>query len=549
MASHYGRYKILTDLIPTGNIEKDEKIIPQIIERSKPFHDENVRKMEELYNYFFNHTDIENKTKTTRNDVNNKISKPICYIACVRKNSYCFGKPFQFISSQAEQKKQNEVKAFTDALSADSYESHLTETTLHSSWSALGYKYITKPSKEEIEDGMYFKTVSDIDPRQAFVVYENSMEKEPVLGVVFYNAEEVEGEGPSQKITNVTVYNVFTKWHKWVFKCKGTNYQLVPFNIFTGKEYISLNGFPYRFDVRAIDGKVVAKQSTIPLIEYQRNPQRINDFEIAKGLIDAANMIISCAVDKIQQNVDYVLKLKDIDVGEWDDEGKNPIFDRIMKYLAANILPIKSNEGAITQPDATILDVPLDITQVKDLLEFIKQEIYESLFIPTRGNGVGQDTGKAVERRNGFTELEDFAGITVTSIKDAERKFVRVALEIAREINGCPFKELKSKDIIIKDTRNNIEDMQEQTQAFATLIGAGVNRTTAYEITKIVADAIDTTKLDEAYAEQQLEIQQKMMAAQKQNNNEDKESNEDDKKEDKKEDSTDKEVISTTKQN
>lgn len=502
MANCYGRLKILTSLIPNGDIAHDADIIPKIIEAAMPEHQQNISAMNRLYDYLFNKTDVLKKEKTSRPDVNNKISKPICHIACVRKNTYCFGKPFQFISAQAEEKAQSEIKEFNDALRADNYAGHLTEVTLNSSWAGLGYKYVEKPTDAEIEEGMYFKTVTDIDPRQAFCVYANTITKEKVLGVIYYTTQELVGQGSAQHYETYTIYNVFTKWHKWVFKNAGTTWDIVPFNIYIGDLPVSLKGFPYRFD-DLTDGKITAKVSNIPLIEYQRNPYRINDFELAMDLINCANTIISNAVDKIQQNVDYVLKLKDIDVGEWDEQGNNPVFDTIQKYLMKNLLPIKSNEGATTQPDADIMDVPLDIAQVKDLLTFIKEEIYEALFIPTRNMGTGQDTGKAVERRNGFTELEDFAGITVSCVKESEREYVRLILEIAKEIPECPFKDLKSKDVIVKDVRNSVEDMQEQTQAFATLINAGVNRTTAYEITKLVADAIDTTKLDEAYADAQ----------------------------------------------
>lgn len=466
------------------------------------YHLQNVADMNLLYDYYFNKTRILQKEKKSRPDINSKVSKPICQIACWRKNTYCFGKPFQFISSEAEEAKQEEVQEFNNALRADNYENHLTEATLNSSWSALGYKYLEKPTPEEVEDGMYFKTVTDIDPRQAFCVYANTITKEKVLGVIYYNAEKVVDETTMATVP-ITVYNVFTKWHKWVFECNNGVYTLSPFNVPINNFTIQMSGFPYGIISGNKPTEIVPERRTIPLIEYPRNTDRINDFELAMDLIDASNEIISSAVDKIRQNVDYVLKLKDIDVGEWDDEGNNPMYNTIMRYLQANLLPIKSNEGATNQPDADILDVPLDITQVKDLLSFIKQEIYEALFIPTREGSVGGDTGKAVERRNGFTELEDFAGITVSCAKAAEREFLKVALEIAKDIKGCPFKDLKAKEIIIKDARSTMEDMQESSTAFSTLISAGVNRTTAYEITKLVADAIDTAKLDEAYEEAQ----------------------------------------------
>lgn len=517
MANHYGRYKLLTSLKPTGDIQYDAQIIPLILKQVLEKHQANVAEIENGRDYYFNHTEILNKTKTSREDVNNKVSKPICQIACWRKNAYCFGKPFQFISAEAE--KQDAVQAFNSALKADNYKKHLNEFTLKSSWAALSYKFIDKPTKAEIENGMYFKSITDIDPTKAFCVYSDDITREKVLGVIFYDTQEITNKNGNIVTNTYTVYNVFTKWHKWRFKEENGAYSILPFtNVVVGDTLIDMNAFPYKLSLNA--GNVVAEESVIPLLELERNPDRTNDFELAKSLIDAHNMIVSCAVDKIQQNVDYVLKLRDIDIGEWDENGKNPVYDRIMKYLESNILPIKSNEGATTQPDASVLDVPLDISQVKDLLTYIKQEIYESLFIPTRGQGVGQDTGKAVERRNGFTELEDFAGIVVGCAEAVEREFVQIALQIAKTIDGCPFKDLKPTDIDIKDVRNNIEDLQEQTQAFSTLVSAGTNRSTAYEITKLVADATDTAKLDETYAEKlRKEAEAQKQVENKTNNN------------------------------
>ena len=499
----YGRQKILTGITLNGNVEHDEKAIVEILKRAILDHQINISRMNLLESYLFNDTAIKFKEKKSRPDVNNKVSKPICYIACVRKNTYCFGKPFQFISSEAEEEKQAQIKAFNDALKVDDYKGHLTEVTLNSAWAGLGYKFVEKPNKEDLADGLFFKTITDIDPRQAFCVYQNDIRKDKVMGVIFYSVDEIESIDGIETRKTYTYYNVFTKWHRWQFKTDGVSWLTMPFLVnMENNGPTPIKAFPYAFAIipDGGDGRVVARESLIPLIEYQRNPQRINDFELAMSLIDCANQIISSAVDKIEQNVNYVLKLRDIDVGEFDDDGKNPVFDTIVKYLEANILPIKSNEGATTQPDASVIDVPLDISQVKELLEFIKEEIYEALFLPSRNSGTGQDTGKAVQTRNGFTELEDFAGVTVNCVTNSEKEFVKIALQIAKEQDNCPFKDLKLKDIIIKDVRTNIEDLQEATQAFSTLVNANVNRQTAYEITKLVADAIDTAKIDEAYA-------------------------------------------------
>ena len=53
-----GRIKILSDLIPTGNIEIDRKMIPVILENTLSEHNKNLKDIKELENYYYNDTKI-----------------------------------------------------------------------------------------------------------------------------------------------------------------------------------------------------------------------------------------------------------------------------------------------------------------------------------------------------------------------------------------------------------------------------------------------------------------------------------------------------------
>ena len=71
--------------------------------------------------------------------------------------------------------------------------------------------------------------------------------------------------------------------------------------------------------------------------------------------------------------------------------------------------------------------------------------------------------------------------------------------------------------------RNKIESLINSTQAFATMINAGVNRITAYVVSGLVADATDTTKMDklerdERFQEQVNQEIEKLKIQQKYNN-------------------------------
>ena len=101
-----GRKVIKCDLRPTGDIEKDKKIIPKILEIVMPQHQTNCGDIEKLRDYYYNVTDIKNKTTTIRKDINNQIAINYPYIAVTTINAYCFAQPFSFASRNVKKSKQ-----------------------------------------------------------------------------------------------------------------------------------------------------------------------------------------------------------------------------------------------------------------------------------------------------------------------------------------------------------------------------------------------------------------------------------------------------------
>lgn len=488
----YGRKRIYTDIVPTGDIAQDIKIIPQILYNSIPVHNENTGAMDRLIDYFYNHTAIDEKIKISRPEVNNKVSVPRANTTVTTINSYCFSNPFKFISLQAEQEITDELKNFNDVCELDNYASKLIETTQWSGITGIGYKFVSRPTERDIENGLYFKTTGDIDPRTAFCVYANTIDKEKVLGVIFHTKTNDEN-GIKVKYTE---YNVFTKWHQWRFKTQdSTNFSCIQFPVLLNGALEYIDAYPLNPTNSGIATEMNA--STIPLIEYIRKPDKTNDFEKSILLMDAISVVLSNAVDATTQNSDYVFKFKNVDVGEWDENGVNPVLETIKHALQNHILPITEIEGAQNQPDAEILEIPLNQSEVRSLLEYLTEQLEESLFVPNRNTSSGgADTNSSVETRNGFRSLEDIAGIITSQAIKSEKEFIQCALEIGKQYNSCPFKNLKAKDIGIKPMRNKIESLINSTQAFATMINSGVNRITAYVVSGLVADATDTAAMD-----------------------------------------------------
>lgn len=462
-----GRLKILCDLIPTGDVEQDRLIIPRILDITKPIHDKNVKDIKRLFNYYYNKTDIAGKTKTQQSKINNKISVDYPEIAVTTINAYCFANPLTFSSRSSG--KENLVKYLNDCLDDDNYSGKSMDMYLRSAICGLGYRYIAPATQEQIENGIYFETICDLNPEKTYCVYSNDLRKEKICAVSFYDKKTYDAE--LRQLRDVTIWNVWTKYHQWEFYRKGgiwTN--SVYYNILPTGETIEYQAYPLAY-------------RKIPVIENIRKSDRTGDFELALDLVNAINALASARLDAVEQSVDYLILLRDIDT---ESEGA---LEKVKEAIKEGILSFKSIQNATVQPEISVLETKLNQAEVQTLQDFLGEKLEEVLNIPNRETrSSGGDTGSAVESRNGFRSLENIAGLVTASALKAENETLDIILAICKNINSCPFKDLTTRDVEIKENRNKVENLTNASNAYATLRSAGLNDIDALIATRIVSD-------------------------------------------------------------
>ena len=485
-----GRQEIFTDLIPTGDIKVDKKMIPVILDKALSAHQQNVEEINTLFDYYYNETAIEEKTKTQQKDINNKVAIPYANIAVNTINSYCFSTPFTRSSRNSDESVTDLIKEFNDALDDDDYDSKTAEAELNSAICGFGYKFVRPATIEEKAQGLWFRTSGDLDPRTTFIVKSNSMDKEDVLACTYY--ERTKYDANFKEEGKETVYNVYTKYHYWVF-VKGDS----------SKEY-------------AVELQTLGSSTTeaypliynrIPIIQYIRKQDRTCDFEIAKSLIDSSNNLVSSRVDDVQQAVDYILLLRDI-ACDTDEE-----INSITKAVSKGILAFRSIQNASVQPSVEVLNTRINQSEVQTLQDFLCKKVEEALHIPNRETrGSSGDTGTAVENRAGYRSLENIAGLITLQAKKSENKTLDVILQICKAQQGCPFADLTVNDIEIKANRNKVENLTTASNAYSTLRSAGLNDIDALNACELVPDSIGTATRNKAEAEEnqkkQLELAQ-----------------------------------------
>lgn len=88
---------------------------------------------------------------------------------------------------------------------------------------------------------------------------------------------------------------------------------------------------------------------------------------------------------------------------------------------------------------------------------------------------------------------------------------------MCENIDSCPFKGLKPKDIQIKDNRNRVENMTTSANAYSTMRAAGMNDTDALIVSRLVPDAQSVAKKNKA--EQDEKTAKEIALARNTNNN------------------------------
>ena len=502
-----GRLRILFDLVPTGDIETDRKIIEKMLDTTRPIHDKNAKDIEKLVKYYYNQTAIANKTKTQQPEINNKVPIDYPQIAVTTINAYCFANPLTFSTRNTD--KETQMKAFLDALDDDNYSSKAMDMYLNAGISGLGYRYIVPATRDQIEEGIYFETLCDLDPLKTYCVYSNDLKKEKTFAVSFFDKKLYDEKLKTTK--TITVWTVWTKYHQWEFYRSGGKWQNAYYTINQGDENVTYEAFPLTY------GK-------IPVIENKRKNDGTGDFELAIALIDAIDALASSRLDAVQQCVDYIILLRDIDT---ESEGA---LERVKEAIKDGILSFKSIANATVQPEIDVLDTKLNQSEVQTLQDFLCSKLEEVLNIPNRETrSSGGDTGSAVESRNGFRSLENIAGLVTASAKKAENESLAVILAMCSNIEGCPFKDLKPRDIEIKENRNKVENLNNASTAYATLRSAGMNDIDALIATRIVPDAQSTSKKNQREKQErdkqnleQIKKQQTLTGSDKDSNSDDK---------------------------
>lgn len=254
--------------------------------------------------------------------------------------------------------------------------------------------------------------VYTLDPRNAFVVYFNGLGESPKMGVKFV----IQDDG-------ATVFSVYTVDRYFEIK----------------------DGAVIRDEPHALNA--------IPIIEYA-TAARLGAFEPVLSLLDAISAVESNRLDDMTAYVNSFLALLG---GTIDEETAAKLEQYKMLCLPEGV-------------DAKYLSVAMQQSDTQVLADNLYEYVLTITGMPNRNGGLStSDTGAATFYRDGHAAAEMRAASVEREYDMSEMDFLRIALRILRDTVGT---KLMPKDITIKFSRKNYENIQSKAQVLTTLLAS-----------------------------------------------------------------------------
>lgn len=405
------------EVIYSSATEVTRANVVDVLEKAMNIHKKNSGEIDYLYQYYKGDQPILRRVKKHRPEINNKIVENHALEIVDFKKGYVFGEPVQYVrrgESDGVSEKITQLNEFMFAEDKAARDKELAE------WFYIcgtSYRMILP---DEIIDESPFE-LDTLDPRYAFVVYNNGFGKKPLMGVKYIKTDD-----------GKILYSIYTT----------TTYFEVEDDVVTKEEAHVLGD--------------------IPIIEYPSNSARLGAFEVVLGLLDALNNTASNRMDGIEQFIQAFMKFVNCDIEE----------EQFLSLKEMGAIKIKGEPG--NPADVDIVSKELNQTQA----QVTKEDLYQMILIicgmPDR-NGANRttgDTGQAVILRDGWSAAESRARDSELVFKGSEKLFLRLALRIIKDTHGL---DLKLSEIDIKFTRNKTDNLLVKTQGLQNQLEAGIH--------------------------------------------------------------------------
>lgn len=424
-----------------------------------PYHVQNLLQEDFLYWYRRNVQPILYRSKEVRPEILNRVQVSHADEICTFKNGYFLQKPaFYTARRKGAQGKVNKLNEFLYR----SYKQDADNKCVN--WFHTVGKGVILVEPDRGNDPDVPVHAYALDPRSAFVVYSLKPGNEPVMGVNMVVSD------------NVAKFDVYTK--DSVYHLSGG---------VTGRMMSTQVNSDFLATAVSVDSVEPNALGLIPIIEYRYNSVNMGAFESVLPLLDEINNIVSNACDGVEQFIQSLAVATNCEFPEGTTSND---------IRRAGMIVLKSIGE--NKADFKILSQPLDQTQTKVLIDYLKSEVYRICAMPILGDhGRTYDTtGSAALISSGWFQADTAARNTEDLFKESNRQFDRIFIEILKRRGLL--------DIDINDFELHIDhgetvNIQAKAQSFNTLIASGLHPELAAAKSGVSNDPVSDIKMSEKW--------------------------------------------------
>lgn len=372
-----GRTKIL---IPVAAITESNLL--EVLGKALAVHYKNASEITYLWLYYKGVQDIRFKEKFVRENINEKVCVNRANEIVTFKSSFLLEEPIQYVSHGGDEDVSKLVRELNEYMRMADKEA--TDKSIVDWFHICGVaeRLVLRPEESDSEQPF---VIYSIDPRRAFVIYQDGIGQKPLAGVIIGKNED-----------GSTVYDVYTADRHYI----------------VNGDVITLAAAP--------------QYGGIPLVEYVNNEARMGAFEPVISILNGINNLESNAIDSVEDFVNGFDVFQNCDI-ENGDYSKLSIGGQAVK--------IKT----VTQGmEAKVYRVSSEINQtgVQTRIDDLTDAYLEICGMPNRNGGTStSDTGQAVIFRDGWSTAASRAKDTETLFRKSEKQFCRIVLNICRNKN------------------------------------------------------------------------------------------------------------------
>ena len=442
----YGRRVITTDVdeITSGNVV-------EVLEEAMKTHEKNRSEIEYLWKYFKGEQPILTRAKTVRPEICNRIVENRANEIVSFKVGYLCGEPIQYIGRNSDDSISTGVGTLNEYMFLVDKPALDQEIVEWGMICGTANRMVLANDAYEAESDEAPFDMFTLDPRDSFVVYSNEVKRRRMMGVK-YNTDE---------------------------------YGAKTFSVYTDHQYFTIKD-------GAVKETAANPLGTVNIFEYPANNARLGAFEIVLPLLDAINNIESNRMDGIEQFVQAFVKFINCDITKEDFEA--------LKDLGA--IKVKSSDGQ--QADVDIVTNELNQQQTQTLKEDIYKSILSICGLPSMSDGNTSDSSNngAVILKNGWQGAETRAKDSEMMFKRSEKEMLRLVLKLC---DGLADLKLKLKDIDMKFTRRNYDNILSKSQVLVTMLQQPkVHPLLAFTSCGMFSDPEGAYSMSNAYYEEQI---------------------------------------------